>query len=357
MKYIGEIAKNSSILLEIVIKDEDNNLIELDNPVEASINKLNSDGVTNIDNVILNTLGDVYQYQYSLSDFEEGMYEVVYKIDIDGKIIEEKETFYVKENEETKEVEDEEAYGDKLDFVLPHEFQTESEIEVYENEIHITIPEGFQPNQLYTVIVNKNIESISGIKLDEPVAISFSTEYMPLYATPLEIKSLMKDTFFYFEIKDVYEAIRDASQKAHQMLRMAIDPNSQDFELIEQDSEQYYPATKYVAYQAAIQLLNKLIVKIIYDKENSSSSLLNADVLTGGFTLGDFSVTQKDGDTKNVKAEELPEISVVKELIESNEKELKFWQDAMMGRNARGYASPLSAISRGAVINPESRDI
>jgi len=81
----------------------------------------------------------------------------------------------------------------------------------------------------------------------------------------------------------------------------------------------------------------------------------------GSIKLGDFSVedTSKSesglGGGSNAKKEETP-LEKLKVLIREVEKEIKFWQDAMMGHNRRGYAKPISGSYRSGAGSPEGRD-
>ncbi len=357
MRYVGDISNNSSILLEILTYDSKNNPVTVDTPIEAHISKQNEDGLTNVSNVILNKVEKCqHQYLYDLSELKEGMHFIDYTISINGNVVEKREGFFISNTKKESIIDNpDEEYGDKPKYIISSDFQESAEIEVNEEEVIIHLDETEKSNCSYSLVITDAVKAIDGSRIKENTVVSYTTSYTPLYAEPLEVKSLLKDVFFYFSIESIYDALRSGGQRAHQLLRMPADANHPDFELIEEDDDILFPASKFSSHYAALKLLNQLVIKIVY-AEDENESIIGKDETLGGFALGDFSVSGGSSAEK-VKAEDLPEITVVKELIAFMESELKFWQDALMGRNARGYAAPVSASNRGDAAVPESREI
>ncbi|RHW31989.1 Ig-like domain-containing protein [Oceanobacillus profundus] len=368
MKDLGVLNSDSTILLEILTKDASGNAIDMDQPVIARIERQNGDGVVAVDSVTLNTSEDrlIHSYSYALSSsLEKGKYYITYQVSINNQVYHKVETFQIQEavTEEIVDNSDSVSYGDKLKHVMPSDFQTPSTLEVDGKKLIIRLEEPLNMNHTYQVIITDELVSEqSQSPIDGTYGIHFTSEYSPIYATPLEVKSILKNVFFYFEIEEVYQALRNAAQKAHQLLRMAADPNETEFELIETDESTYFPAGKFTAYQASIQLLNQLVIKMVY--ANSQDYLDNDDVSiiqegVDSFTLGDLTVSKKSStsDSSTSVEEEPLEVSVIQRLIRSYQEELKFWTDALMGRNARGYANAITATSKGSVTVPGSRDI
>lgn len=368
LKEIGVLDRDSSIILEILTKDAMDTPLDIDHPVTARIDLLSADGVKTIDNVTLNTAdnGYVHQLEYPLSDLEEGTYEVTYIVSVDGVIHEHKETFKVIDQNppvipdvDPNDAEGDVDYAELAKYVLPPEFQVDAEIEVEGNKVHLQLSEELEPNHKYTVIITDDVRSLeSQSKLDGTYNTYFTSAYEPLYASPLEVKSILKDIFFYFSLADIYEAIRDAGQKAHQLLRIPASAQESGFAPIAANDSNLFPAQKFSVYQASIQLLNQLIIKIIYANEaTTDDEIVSAvDNSTDSFSLGDFQVS-KNGNIGDDKSKEPVEVAVLERLIEANQSELQFWTDALMGRNARRYANPMAATNRGGVTAPESRDI
>ncbi|WP_038246672.1 Ig-like domain-containing domain [Virgibacillus salexigens] len=375
MKNIGEIASNSTILLEIVTKDTGDNVLSVDQPVTAIIQRGIGDSAVVVDSVTLNTLnnGYSYQYEYKLNGLSEDVYFIIYKVLVNGNSYEETEMFSVKNNiivntfessanMESSETDQTEPYAKNTKYVLPFDFQISTTLKVEENKVHITLDEGLKPNHTYIIYVTNQIQSVNtGEKLGGNYALNFSSSYSPLYASPLEVKSILKDIFFYFKMEDIYIALRNAGQKVHQLLRMTASANLTGFQLLTERDNTFFPASKYSVYQAANQLLNQLIIKMIYTREedDDSTTITSVEGSNDSFVLGDFEVTKKSTESTGSSSgsDEPPEVIVLQRLIKENEQELKFWKDALMGRNARGYSNPISATSRGGVQAPESRDI
>lgn len=370
MKNIGAIPQNSTILLEIITKDRAGNPLSVDYPVTAKIERQSADGLQVLDNVTLITAGNVgiHQKEYKLpASTPAGEYIITYHVSVQGKSIQKREKFVIADFSPMQAIsldsseETEDTYGEHPAFVMPPDFQTPVELEVEGEKVHLQLNEGVKRNSTYQVIITDELKSISGSSLGELTQIEFTSAYAPLYATPLEVRSVLKDIFFYFQVKDIYEAIRDAGQKVHQLLRLPANADEAGFALLQSNEDTYFPAKKVSIYQASNQLINQLIIKMLYpnDASGEDNSGVVIDTSTDSFVLGDFQVTKKGSAEESFGSSsgEPVQITALQRLIEANEKELKFWTDALLGRNARGYSSPISATSRGSVTVPGSRDI
>lgn len=369
MQNIGDITSKSSIMLETMISTAEGSPIVLDKPVSAVISALQGDSVLEVDNVKLELMDDkiTHKYMYTPNLLRDGDYKITYQFSYNNKEYKKEEQFTFIESLlprvqtlTKEEVTQTESYGDNLsDDYLPA-FQEDSELKVNGNKIEITPTEDIDKNHYYIVAVTDQVASIDGDKITEGKEIHFTSEYSPLYATPLEVRSLLKGIYKYFKLSDVYVAIRDAGQKAHQLLRIEPNASSRGFSLIDSKDENYFPAIKYSSHEAAYQLLNQLMIYMIYpdDDSNGLDDESSTSVISGGFTLGDFSVSgESGGTTSQGSANELPEIKTIKRIADALSVDLKYWQDALMGLNARGYAKATYATSRGGVQAPESRDI
>lgn len=361
MKDLGVISRKSKISLGILTKDASGGPLNIDFPVVAKVSKISADGVTDVDSVTLKTLnnGIFHNEEYALPEsLENGAYEITYTVSINGEIFYQKESFAVEEIApiaDTNDQEDGKDYADKPEYILPPDFQLPAEISVEGNTVRIVPSSDMKPNHNYRIIVTKDVRSTDQQYVEDNYEMHFTSKYSPLYATPLEVRSILKDVFHYYELKDIYEAIRDAGQKAHQMLRMTASASQTGFELIAENEDAFFPAMKYSAYQAANQLLSQLIIRLMYSRDEDGTVI--RDSADSSYSLGDFQVSNKSSQSEATSNGEPPETAVIKRLIEANERELKFWTDALMGRNARGYTSPLAVTSRGGVTAPESRDI
>jgi Bacterial Ig-like domain len=371
MSYLGEFSKNSTILLELLTIDEQNHPIMVDNPPTATIEHYNANSVQIMDSVTLNTVenGSKHTYVYEIpSDWPYGTYVIRYSVQIQGRTYTTEETFQLDEDfmenntpwnaqilnlnsDESVAESIENGASEKADYVLPPEFQIEATVQVNGNHIIITPKQPLKYNHSYMVVLDKGIQSINGNSLLDQRVIHFTSEYKPLYSTPLEIRSVIRDMFSKFTLHEIYAAIRDAGQKVHQLLRQQPDANHTQFRLLEDRDEAYFPAMKFVEYEASRQLLNGLLIKMMNGEINGVGQSIGS-----GFKLGDFEV-QGNQSSNNQTDEKDALLKVIQTLMTEIEKELKYWKDALMGRNARGYAKPINAITRSSAPAPESRDI
>jgi hypothetical protein len=213
----------------------------------------------------------------------------------------------------------------------------------------LQVVDDFQYNTTYTVVVDGKIKSASGTPIGETKTISFTSEYGPLYATPLEIHGVLKGLYNYFTMHEIYCALRDAGQKVHIQLKYWPDINSPRYRPILEIRAEYFPASRFVVYQASILLLNQLYIKLTENLNlGSSGQLISSESST---TLGDLVVSEKT-DPKMLKDVVL---KVVQVSIAEVQKELKFWQDNLLNRNKRGYANPISVSFRQGAGTPADR--
>lgn len=395
MNYIGEFQKDSTILLELLTKDEENQPIATDFPPTATIEHYDRNGLQEVDNVTLETMGDgsrhtkVYQIP---PDLVYGDYIITYKVSIDGLQYTTQEKFYISRTEEmvtesnilaydthqmnkeildlmksytptpTEEEPEEEPITSADGYVMPHDFQIPSVIQIADRRIIITLAEPMKYNHTYRVVLDKRIRAKASVKyLDKVYIPTFTSEYKPLLATPLEVQMLVRSIYKYFTPHDVHTAIRDAGQKAFQLLGRVVDANNSRYREYTDRETSYFPATKYVTYEAARMLMTGLMVRILNGASDDEVGAGMMNEIGGSITLGDFSISDKSssssgiGGTSSDVKEESP-LRKLQVLIEQTEKDMKFWLDAMMGQNRRGYGKPLSGSYRSGAGSPEGRD-
>lgn len=373
MNYIGEFQKDSTILLELLTKDEENQPIPTDYPPTARIEQYDRNGIVEVDNVTLETMEDGSRHakNYEIPDtFQYGDYWITYSVSIDGIIYTSQESFTLKEaiTTPTVPVEDEiveEPVKSAEGYIMPPEFQSTSIIEVVGNQIIITMSDNALYNRTHQVVLGNGIKSVSGNKLTSAKTITYTTAYGPLLATPLEVSSILRSMYKYFTPHDIYLAIRNASQRIYQMKVLTPDMNSSRFRAIRETDTTYFATTKFATYEAARMLLAKLIIRILNGADETGDDPTGGggliDDMGGSMTLGDFSVTDSSstntafGSTADTKEEETP-LEKLQAFMAQVEKEMRFWQDAMMGQNGRGYAKPVSSSFRTAAGSPTGRD-
>lgn len=199
-------------------------------------------------------------------------------------------------------------------------------------------------NHNYTVVVD-GVKGISGSQLGEVSVSMITSEFAPLYAKPIELRPILRGLMSYFSIYELYAALRDAGQKAHQMQRLQVDANNSRFKLLDDRSTVYVPTQKFVVYEAAKTLLSSLLVNMLSQEKvgNPTETMNSGDSVS----LGDLSISTKSNSSSgtNSSSGDSP-LDMVSQTLDAVSKELKFWMDAMMGRNNRGYASPVSASMR-----------
>lgn len=391
MNYIGEFQKDSTILLELLTKDDKNSPIPTDFPPSALIEHYDRNGLHEVDNVKLETMdgGSRHIKVYPIPmEFQYGDYIITYKVVIDGKEYTTQEKFYLSRTEQLvqetnqasyelldlmksytpvlpdEEEEEEEPATSADGYILPPDFSIAlaRDPEVVNNRIIFTLADNMKFNQTYRVVLDKEIRSVTGKRLGSVKTITFTSEYKPLLSTPSEVQSVLRSTFKYFAPHDIYGAIRDASEKAMQLLGNVADANNSRYRDIRDNDTSLFPAQKFVMYEASRMLMNNLMVRILNgaDAEEIEAGTGMINESGGSITLGDFSITDKTSSSTGIGGssggdnEESP-LKKLQAMLQANERDLKFWLDSMMGRNRRGFASPVSTSFRTAAGTPEGR--
>lgn len=387
MNYIGEFQKDSTILLELLTKDEENQPITTDNPPTAVIEQYDRNGIVQVDNVKLETMGDGSRHTkvYEIPvNWKYGDYLITYFVTIDGVEYTTQEKFYLSRTEElvqennelgyeildrlksgvtgNQEEVDEDVISDASNYLMPPDFQSNSTVEVVDNRLIITLSDDILYNHTYRVVLDKGIRSVTGKRLGDTKTATFTSEYKPLFATPLEVQFTLRSIYKYFSPHDIYGAIRDAGQKALQLKGSVADANNSRYRDMRTTDTTLFPTQKYVLYEASRLLMANLMIRILNGADNdeieAGSGMINES--GGSITLGDFSVSDKSASSTGiggtyVDKEESP-LKKLQALMAENEKELKFWMDSMLGRNRRGYAKPISGSFRTDAGSPEGRD-
>jgi hypothetical protein len=208
-------------------------------------------------------------------------------------------------------------------------------------------------------VVTDGVASQSGLSARVAEQTVFSSVYAPLYAEPSELRPIMKAMFAAFPIADMYVALRDAGIKAHQMRGLTQDANDSRYRPVLDRDTVYYPLTRFVAYEAARVLLSRLMMQLV-NQQGLGDGDNNGGLITGdNITLGDFSVGSKSGGSGSgtTGTSNTSPATLIKTALDAVSSDLKFWTDAMMGRNARGYTTPVSASFRTGAGSPPDRGI
>lgn len=369
--------RNSSILLEFRPYTEENIQIPLDSAPTAVFNYIVPGGSLGIQNVILDpSVTGSYEKLFVIPDhWLYGEYVISYSFISNGvKSVIDKP--FLLENKEDKE-DDEVFFAQEIldeiwaeEYIPSHHQQVDAKTEVSGHEIRITLVGNALYNHDYKVVLD-GLRSESGSVLQKQVISTYQSEYGPLYATPNDVHSVLKGLYKFYSIKEIYIALRDAGQKAMQMLRQQADMNNTRYRAYSDRNENYFALTKFVVYEAASILLLDLYNKFLaangipgYLEEDAENEDPLTKLLGSGFTLGDFEVSgigKNNNGTGDATSGDITDIadSFIKKLryvLEGVRKELKFWQDAMMSRNARGYTSSSTTAFKSSVVSPESRE-
>jgi hypothetical protein len=390
MNYIGEFQKDSTILLVLLTKDEENQPIPTDFPATATIEHYGRNGLQVVDNVTLEAMEDGSRHTmvYPIPlEFVYGDYLITYKVMIEGIEYTTEEKFYLSRTEDLVQENNQMGY-ESLDimksyapitpeeevieeqatnadgYIMPAEFAVAlaKDPEVVANQIIFTLRDNMKYNYTYRVVLDKEIRSQAQNQLGTTKTVTFTSEYKPLLSTPLEVQSILRSTYKYFTPHDIYASIRDAGEKAMQLLGNVPDANSSRYREIRETDTKLFPTQKYVMYEASRILLTNLMVRILNgadaDEPDIGVGMIN-EAASGSISLGDFSVTDKSGSSSgssssNIKLES--PLRMLQTILNTNEKDLKFWRDSMMGRNARGYAKPVSGSFKTIAGSPVGRD-
>lgn len=372
MTDLGAIFKESTLALEILTKNEEGIPSWADEAPSASVIRLDELGDIAVVDVKLITMSTIGEYAYELvipSDWLDGNYMISYTAIVGGMELKTQETFALlsrESQESAKEVDYEPIiFGDKMQYILPQDFQLEAELEVTETGVIIRPKEKLKYNHTYMLVFGPTIASLDGEKtLGEREHISFTTAYSPLYATPLEVRAIIRNFFPYFSIDEVYAALRDAGEKAHVYKDLVPDANNSRFKMAKERDTYYFALTKYQTFEASRTLLTKLLMAILQGTGDPTNGTMNGGGESapgsGGFTLGDLTVSAQNGGSSQ-SGSDLSSLAsanraLLQNMLDEIEKDLKFWQDSMLGHHRRGYAKPSSASFRTAGLSPGSRE-
>lgn len=364
MNYLGEYQKESTILLELLILDENSQGIQADSLPVATFEYINTNGRIQVENVTLDTALNSISYEkyFKIPDtFKYGEYIISYLAIVNGEQFIKTDRFYLSNSSELKD--DQYEFAKSLiddienDAYLPsHYEQIATKIEANGHELNITISENVLYNYTYKLVIN-GLTSVNGETLP-PTVIDFKSLYKPLFSTPSEVESTLRGLYKYFSMTDVYIAIRDASRKGLQLLSQIPDPNNSRYKEYAERNTQYFALTKYVLYEACINLLNQFIAKFF----NNTNALpgeggASVDINSASIALGDFSFSGGGTSTGSSAESETTEfLKKLNPLINNISLERKFWMDSMMSRNRRGYANAVTASIRTDAGSPESRE-
>lgn len=373
MAEILSYRRNSAILLEFRPFDEENVEIPLDSAPTAVFNYIVPGGSLGIQNVILDpSVTGSYENLFVIPDhWLYGEYTIVYTY-ISNELEYQREVSFILENTEDLK-EDETFFAQQIldeiwaeEYIPSHNQQVTATTEVSGHEIRITLQGNALYNHDYKVILD-GVKSLTGDTLAKQVVSTYQSEYGPLFATPNDVHSVLKGLYKFYEIKEVYIALRDAGQKALVMLRQQADINNSRYREYSDRNSNYFALTKYAVYEASYNLLLDLYNKFLaangvpgYLEEVAEEDPL-AKILGSGFTLGDFTISGIGDGTGDDEDSDIMDVvdSFMKKLkyvLDGIRKELKFWQDSMMSRNARGYTNSSSSTFKSSVTSPESRE-
>lgn len=367
MNYLGEYQKESTILLELLILDENEQGIHADSSPVAIFEYVDANGRIAVGNVTLDTAMNSVSYEKYFPipvDFRYGEYIISYNAIVNGIPFQKQDRFYLSNSSELKD--DQYEFAKNLiedlenDVYLPsHYEQIPTTVMVNGHELQITLDDKVLFNHNYKVIID-GLLSTSGKSLPSNV-LDYRSLYKPLFSTPSEVQSTLRGLFKYFDIVDVYVAIRDSSQKGLQYLAQNPDPNNTRYREYTDRNAQYFGLTKYVLYEACLILLNQMIAKLFQSSNALPGEGENVSSIAGAeISLGDFSFKDSSGSSGSGSSSSSSEtdefLKKVNPLILNLTAERKFWLDSMMNRNRRGYANAVTAAVRSDAGSPESRD-
>lgn len=221
--------------------------------------------------------------------------------------------------------------------------------EIVGDELVIRPIEGLQQNHTYSVYVGPEAVLNDGKPLGRWFRTEFDTKVSPLYATRTEVVRELGVLRGETQDRKILTTIRQAGLKAHQMQRLSANVyDAVNFELIEEDADAYYPTTRYVLYETLVQLGNDLYGQFIFGEGGVGGSASES------YTLADLQI-QGSRDDGSGRSEQMR--ALLRGRLSKWEQDLAYWQDAMMNRNARGYARAQAAGYRTTAGNPEDRTI
>ncbi|MBA4293921.1 hypothetical protein C0431_13240 [bacterium] len=220
--------------------------------------------------------------------------------------------------------------------------------EVEGGELIIRPTSALAPNHTYTVYIGPEAVLSGGKALGAWVQTTFDTKVSPLYVGRSEIMRELGVLARDLDERKLLSAIRLAGLKAHQLQRLSTNIyDVSSFEAIEEDADNYYATTRFVLYETLVRCAEGLFADMVY---GSSDSIFTS----GSYAIGDLQIqgSRDDGAGMAEQAKNL-----LNRRLQGWESELLYWRDAMMRRNARGYARAQNAAYRSGAGNAEDRTI
>lgn len=224
------------------------------------------------------------------------------------------------------------------------------EVSVEGDEIVIRLATDLEPNHQYLVYMPPTLEGEAGPLRTEWSVYGFDSLVRPLYIRSGEVRRELGAFGKGMEESSVLSRIREAGLKGHQLKRLDANAQSSDFEMMETDDEFYYPLTRFVLYETLLQLSDQLIAGWVMGDE-MEGGLLNA---IKRYQIADLTVEtggQSDADT----------MTVALKMLEAKKsgwlEQLQYWKDALLNRNAVGYAKAKSVNFRTAGGQAPSREV
>ena len=240
--------------------------------------------------------------------------------------------------------------GEVPDYIPMQSESLPYEVAVEGDEIVIRLSKDLEPNHQYLVYLPPSIKGANGPLQKDWLVYGFDSWVRPLYIGSGEVRRELGAFGKGIEESSVLSRIREAGLKGHQLKRLDANAQPSDFELMETDDEFYYPLTRFVLYESLLQLSDQLISGWIMGDE-MDGGLVNA---IKRYQIADLTVEtggQSDGETMTVALKMLETKKV------GWREQLQYWQDALMNRNAVGYAKPKAANFRTAGGQAPSRDV
>ncbi len=368
MANLGVFQRKQKINLELLLNDIENVGGELDSPPRAVVSYTDASRLKTMSSVTLNKVendNSLYVYDVTIGeDWFYGNYSVTFSYSVNDQPNERIDTFSIS-SEQDFQKEQNDYFQSMIDgfesgMYIPSTYEQEStEVIAAAHEIQILLTDAVKYNHTYKVIID-GVKSVTGEVIKKDIVLEFDSEYKPLYSNPSEVENIIVHFFKLFTTKEVFLAIRDASQKAMVYLQQVADPNNSRYKAYNERNTPYFAMTKYVAYQASYTLMQDLIAKFSAETLPTLFDPTSADVnfLGSSFTLGDFTVSDADGGSEKdilmIKSSEA--FRKINALIKQIKDDLIYWRDDMMTRGRRGYTSVATGSYRTDAGSPESRE-
>ena len=221
--------------------------------------------------------------------------------------------------------------------------------EVQGDELVIRPVEPLEPNHTYEVYVGPGTVLAGGKALGAWVRSGFDTTLSPLYVTRSELSRELGLFGQRVGERKMLAAIRLAGLKAHQLQRLPTNVyDASTFETVEEEADNYYATTRFVLYEALLRCGETLYGEMLYGTDGLGGAV------TGSYAIGDLQVQGSRDDQAGKVAEEM---KMLNRRLSGWEGERAYWQDAMLNRNARGYARAQNAAYRSGAGSPGDRTV